>query len=633
MGSAGIAAKTAARVSPGEVADALYSAMKGLGTDESGVYAQLGKVRRRADDGPAWDEVQREFLRRHPDRDKGNLRRALMYELTGAGEMDKAIRVLYSNGVDWYSSPADIVERGEPAKVTKARAANEQLLDQVRQAAGNPHITMASVRIRSDQYRELRGPMVEAIDSIGEKLFDAMQQNKQLNVAEAWLKNKQLDLSGDAFGTGEARVKWGRWGRKVKFGEAMREAHFSVPQGYLDGATLGATPGAVRDARRQWDELNQRNPVMWRFRSLPFRLTQAESCLARFLGADPDDTKIVLNGRHAVSTVLRALPWCPGDRVLLLSTAGAAQLDAAAWLRRRHGVAAMRVDVALPADDAAVVAAVAAALKAEKAAGRRAPVVACVDHVVPGAGCPLPVAKLCGLFRSYSVSCLVDGSLAVGHLDFTVSSIGADWYVGCAHHWLYTCPGVGFMVVLPHKHRGMMPLTVSYFDGQGYAREFAYYGLQCWSSWLAVIEALQFPEEACGGWPAIRKYCAKLASDGVGILTSRWETPHMHAPGGMLPVVQLPEVDGLAADAHGAAIATAALRQHGVQVKVLLLRAGAGPPRLCVRCTCQVWNTPADFALLAEAWVRVRHAATRGPLLAGPPPDRAARYAAAELAE
>eukprot|EP00662_Eupelagonemidae_sp_cell21_P049793 gene49793-608_t len=65
-------------------------------------------------------------------------------------------------------------------------------------------------------------------------------------------------------------------------------------------------------------------------------------------------------------------------------------------------------------------------------------------------------------------------------LSICTACIGADWYVGSAHHFLYTAPGVGFLVAPSHKQRYItMPLTVSYFDGLGFGKEFQYYGLQC----------------------------------------------------------------------------------------------------------------------------------------------------------
>eukprot|EP00662_Eupelagonemidae_sp_cell21_P053177 gene53177-233_t len=135
---------------------------------------------------------------------------------------------------------------------------------------------------------------------------------------------------------GGIAAKAGNVGRtmKVAFGAPMRQLYFSLPKGYLDGVGCGATPLPVQQGRELWDGMNQRNPVLWRFK-MPFVLQQAETRLAGLLHADPDDTTLVMNARFAVSCVLRGLPWLPGDRVLLLSTSSAPSRDACDWLRRR----------------------------------------------------------------------------------------------------------------------------------------------------------------------------------------------------------------------------------------------------------------------------------------------------------
>eukprot|EP01062_Namystynia_karyoxenos_P031566 TRINITY_DN23414_c0_g1_i1.p1 TRINITY_DN23414_c0_g1~~TRINITY_DN23414_c0_g1_i1.p1 ORF type:complete len:1935 (+),score=647.67 TRINITY_DN23414_c0_g1_i1:95-5899(+) len=81
---------------PGDLADQLYIAMKGLGTDEDLIWRTLDKV----ESSDAWHDVKKAFKRRHADYCGGDLLKALADELS-ASEMAKAKGILSLNGVVW----------------------------------------------------------------------------------------------------------------------------------------------------------------------------------------------------------------------------------------------------------------------------------------------------------------------------------------------------------------------------------------------------------------------------------------------------------------------------------------------------------------------------------------------------
>ena len=79
-----------------DVAAALHKAMKGFGTDEDAVYAELGRVQTAGD----WRCVKEEFRTQYPEFNGGNLVKALEDELTQR-EVSRAMEILMQRGVTW----------------------------------------------------------------------------------------------------------------------------------------------------------------------------------------------------------------------------------------------------------------------------------------------------------------------------------------------------------------------------------------------------------------------------------------------------------------------------------------------------------------------------------------------------
>lgn len=80
------------------VADTLYHACKGFGTDEAAVMGALRSVTSQVD----WNSVNDAFRQRHSDMKGGDLRKTLESDLSAA-ELRQAKGILQSNGVTWDS--------------------------------------------------------------------------------------------------------------------------------------------------------------------------------------------------------------------------------------------------------------------------------------------------------------------------------------------------------------------------------------------------------------------------------------------------------------------------------------------------------------------------------------------------
>jgi selenocysteine lyase/cysteine desulfurase len=131
-------------------------------------------------------------------------------------------------------------------------------------------------------------------------------------------------------------------------------------------------------------------------------------------------------------SLARALP--PGKKVLILNTAYYMVKMVLQYLEPQQ---TLLVNLTLPGSDAAIVAAVAAALDAE-AGGVFA---ASFSHIVSVPAMILPIRELAAACKARGVLVLVDGAHALGQIPVDVGALGADFWLGNGHKWLYSPKG------------------------------------------------------------------------------------------------------------------------------------------------------------------------------------------------
>src|SRR5262249_27420294 len=197
----------------------------------------------------------------------------------------------------------------------------------------------------------------------------------------------------------------------------------------------------------------------------PAALRGAASELANFLHAEPADLVFVENATTAVNAVLRSLELKPGDEILLNSQSYGAVRQAVRFVCDRSGAKSVEPRVHVPVRDAAgLVQTVAAALSARTR-------LVIVDHISSPSGVIWPVAEVVALARSRGAQVLVDGAHAPGQLELDLAALGADWYAGNCHKWLFAARGCGFLWSRRSAQPELHPLSISHAYGTGFTAE------------------------------------------------------------------------------------------------------------------------------------------------------------------
>jgi isopenicillin-N epimerase len=363
---------------------------------------------------------------------------------------------------------------------------------------------------------------------------------------------------------------------------------WSFDAGWLtvNHGSYGACPRSVRAAQAAWRERFERQPSAFMHRDLTGLLRDAASVLARFLGASADDTVFVENATSGCNAVLRSFPFAAGDEILLFDQAYGAVRNTVRFVAERAG--ATVIEVVLPFPDCPAEEAVRRVATA--ITGRT--VMAVLDHVTSPGALVLPIAGMVAACRQRGVAVLVDGAHAPGQLPLELDALGADWYAGNLHKWLFAPVGSGFLHARGDRQEGLHPTAISHGLGQGFAAEFDWTGTRDVSGWLAVPDAIGLHERL--GGRALMARNAALAREGAGIVAAALGTAVAPGclPGGSMALARLP--DGFGSGVADALALRARLVERRVDAPVVALAGG-----LWVRVSAQLYNEEADYGRLA----------------------------------
>ena len=235
---------------------------------------------------------------------------------------------------------------------------------------------------------------------------------------------------------------------------AVRDALPAVSAGiYLNTPVVGPLPAETARAMAdiaEW-ELTTGRAHRDRAEDVAVRVDEARAGLAAILGTDVDAIVLTHGIEDALRRVIGAVDWRRGERILVVSDAGAK----ATLTHLRPPVADGETDVVElstepdASDDAALVASVEAGITA----GTR--LVVCPHVSVFGQ--LLPVDRLARVAHEAGAMLLVDGSQAAGAIPVSVEALGADLYVVPAWTWLLGPEGIAGMAAAGDIGRRLAP--------------------------------------------------------------------------------------------------------------------------------------------------------------------------------
>ena len=382
-----------------------------------------------------------------------------------------------------------------------------------------------------------------------------------------------------------------------EFGRALRQ-RFRLEPGvdFLNHGSFGAAPLEVLDAAERWRGRMEANPDHFYRDVLPGELRHAAGRLAGFVGAEPQDVVFVENATAGMNAVLRSSTFAPADEILLTSLSYGAVRKLARFVCDRSGARCLEPRIAVPVRDPAEL-----LQQVAQALGARTRLLV-LDHIASASGLVWPVRELVALARSHGVPVLIDGAHAPGQLELDIPSLGADWYTGNCHKWLFAPRGCGFLWTRRERNTATHPVAISHGYGSGFAAEFDWTGTRDFSPWLAIDAALEFLASLDAR--RVRRYCHDLVTSAAAEMARAWREPLAGPPAmhGSMIAIRLPGAWQRAIPATREAAArlqSTLMREHRIAVAINVIE-----DALWARISAQVYNAREDYERLQEVGLR-----------------------------
>ena len=338
-----------------------------------------------------------------------------------------------------------------------------------------------------------------------------------------------------------------------------------------------------------------------RTRSSPTGWTSASSTPGgtwpAFLGADPEGSAFVANATAGVNIVLNSIPFESGAEIVTTSHRYGSVRFAIDEVCTRTGAVAIEAEFGLTATDDEIVAAITAAIHP----GRTRLLV--VDQITSPTARLLPVQRITAAAHSLGVPVLIDGAHAPGALDLNVNEIGADFWVGNLHKWMFAPRPAAILAVARPWRTKIRPLIVSWAHYESFPAALEMQGTLDYTSWLAAPTGLYAMRTL--GLAEIRRHNAALVAYGQRVvgaalgLMSEADLPDPGGTGAHMRVLPLPA--GVADTFES----STELRRRIADELRIVVPVHAWNGRGLMRLSAQIYNHADDYDRLAAGLPRV----------------------------
>ena len=388
---------------------------------------------------------------------------------------------------------------------------------------------------------------------------------------------------------------------------------------FLNHGSFGACPQVILETQREIHYELERAPIRFMLQRLPHLTHEARKHLGRFLNTSPDHLVFVSNASEGVATVLDALPWRAGDEVVLSQDSYPACRHMLTELARRHQLTLKIAHTPFADEDPMTAEAglswdqrIYEAFKAQCTDRTR---LLLIDHITSPTALVYPAHKLIGLARDVGAVSLVDGAHAPGQLALDLDALGADFYVGNLHKWVFTPKSCAFLYATPKWRSSLLPRVISH----GYLadEEYRYHSLFDWvgtrdySAMCVLPDALSWVTRH-GGFKRLRArnhrliraaralVCARIWSTGQPQLPPHQSLGHMAA----IPLPPLLAQDRPDVDEKSAVGSASSAPLHSTQrwlnsrhVEAPVIKT---PHGVMLRISAQAYNALSDYQTLAD---------------------------------
>ena len=255
---------------------------------------------------------------------------------------------------------------------------------------------------------------------------------------------------------------------------------------YTNHGAFGAISKVVTQCAAVHRMAIQKNPQLFFNKILPEKIEKNADALGEYLGVVGNHIAFTHSATASMNAVLRSLSLLSDEEIITdvdVCPATARILDFICGRANcRH------IKVTPPAFIESVDDFVSAYLNVITPRTR----LIVLEDISAATGLVQPIEKIIAECNKRGIAVLVDGAHSVGSVNRDLSTIGADWYIGCLYKWLGAERGSGYIYASESKKDTLRPMNISRNYYEPYPNNFDWPGTMDFSPWLTVKEAIAF---------------------------------------------------------------------------------------------------------------------------------------------
>jgi selenocysteine lyase/cysteine desulfurase len=283
----------------------------------------------------------------------------------------------------------------------------------------------------------------------------------------------------------------------------------------LNNGGVSPAPKVVQDALDNYNKICNLGPSYFMWQILDQGREPLRGKLAALAGCDPEEIAIDRNTTEALSTIIYGLDLQPGDEVIGTKLDYPNMINAWKQRQEREGIVYKQISLNHPIEDDDII------VEAYSKAITPKTKIIHVTHIINWIGQIMPVKKIADMAHSKGIEVVCDAAHSFGLLNYSIPSLGCDYYGTSLHKFLSAPIGSGMMWIKKDKIKKIWPLTCNDNPRSDNIRKFESLGTRSFAIEQAIGEALNF-HNAIG---AARK------EDRIRYLKDYWATRVKDLPG------------------------------------------------------------------------------------------------------
>ena len=274
------------------------------------------------------------------------------------------------------------------------------------------------------------------------------------------------------------------------FGQEVREKLFSLRKDlvFANHGSFGTVPRSVSEAQRRLQDEIELEPDKW-FKETSEKVWDlAADAVARFVNAQPENIALVANATTAANCVIKSLSLSENDSILIADHTYPAVCHTVEALQESTRAKIISHIFPYPVESEDHFCATFLSTLESDASIR----LAIIDHITSQSAMVLPIRKLIGMCHERNVDVLVDGAHAPGHVPLDLEALGADYYTGNLHKWMYSPRGCAFLYARRDKQDCLQPPITSHYWKRDFRERFMEQGTRDFTPQCCALTAVQF---------------------------------------------------------------------------------------------------------------------------------------------